>query len=240
MTTPATPRQRIVQRLLAAGKRELDSANAPAGGVLEQMIHGILRENAPRADADLAYRELQTRFFDWNEVRVSSHREIAEALAGLPDADLKAARIIDLLGEVFETTFSFDLESLIKKGLRQAEKQIERYRAANPYMVAYTLQRGLDGHALPIDQAMRRTLARLELLGEAGSGPDAAEPALDHLVPKSRGLAFCEAVSALAHEFCTEANPNCRQCPMNDLCPAGQANLRSVRSNGRASRAKAR
>ena len=69
----------------------------------------MCREGTTREPADKAFRQLQDRFFDWNEVRVSSTRELAEALAGLPHPEARAERIIDFLQEVFETEFSFDL-----------------------------------------------------------------------------------------------------------------------------------
>ena len=40
--------------------------------MLEQFIYGLCREDATREQADRAFRNLCERFFDWNEVRVSS------------------------------------------------------------------------------------------------------------------------------------------------------------------------
>src|SRR5438132_8594655 len=48
--------------------------------VLEQFIYAMLRENATRENADQAFKNLKDRFFDWNEVRVSSTVEIAEMM----------------------------------------------------------------------------------------------------------------------------------------------------------------
>ena len=102
----------------------------PVRPVLEEMVYAILREGATRPDADRAFHRLRSQFFDWNEVRVSAAYEVEEALGGLPQPAVKAQRVIDLLQEVFESTYSFDLEALHKKGLKQAAKQIGRYQAA--------------------------------------------------------------------------------------------------------------
>ena len=111
----------------------------------------ILLRNNSVTNAQKAEMALRTRFVDWNEIRVSSPREIAEAIGDiLPDADARGQRMIDFLQEVFETTFSFDLEALQKKGVKQAAKQLARYQAANDYVVAWVVQHSLGGHALAL------------------------------------------------------------------------------------------
>src|SRR5205807_10304667 len=134
-------------------------------------------------------RGLREHFFDWNEVRVSSVREVAESLAGMPGGETRAQRIIDFLQEVFETTFSFDLEGLQKKGMKQAAKQLARYQAANDYAVAWVVQKSLGGHALPLDTAALRVLRRLGLL-EDGHDLEALRASLEHQIPKLKGADF--------------------------------------------------
>src|SRR3954447_10913182 len=98
-------KQRVGTQLLALGKK----GPAPAvesRPVLEEFVYGLCRAGATPEQADRAYAFLRERFFDWNEVRVSSVRELEEAFEGLPDAEPRAHRIIAFLQEVFETTFS--------------------------------------------------------------------------------------------------------------------------------------
>src|SRR5438552_2888934 len=165
MAMPATTnKQRLLSQLFTMLKKHYGDAGAPERPVLEQMIFAILREDATRADADRAFDRLRGEFFDWNEVRVSAAHEVEEALAGLPHANARAQRIIDLLQEVFESTYSYDLEALHKKGLKQAAKQIGRYQAANEYTVAWVTQQTLSGHAIPIDPPTLRVARRLGLV----------------------------------------------------------------------------
>src|SRR6266481_2587069 len=155
-----TNKQRVLNQILNLRKKAVDPEpeNLP---VLEQFIYGLCREGTTRDLADEAYQKLRDRFFDWNEIRVSSSREIEEAFSDLPDAEARAVRLISFLQEVFETTFSFDLESLHKKGLKQAAKQLARYQAANDYVVAWVIQQTLGGHAIPLDAPSLRALRRL-------------------------------------------------------------------------------
>src|SRR5439155_21488426 len=151
--------------------------------------------------ADRAYKMLRERFFDWNEIRVSSDREIEEALADLPDAEARANRLISFLQEVFETTFSFDLESLHKKGLKQAAKQLARYQAANDYAVAWVTQQTLGGHAIPLDDAGPRVLRRLGML-EDGNNLEELRTGLEHVIPKAKGSLFGDLISQIAEDQC--------------------------------------
>src|SRR2546429_6779700 len=113
-----TNKQRVLTQLFAALKKSHDIAEPESRPVLEQLLYGISREITSRKLADQAYQNLRAQFYDWNEIRVSSVHEVEEALADLPGAEQRAERVLSLLQEVFEATFSFDLESMHKKGLK--------------------------------------------------------------------------------------------------------------------------
>jgi endonuclease III len=200
--------------------------------VLEQFLYAICREGVTREQADRAYRVLREKFYDWNEVRVSSTRELAEALAALPDAEQRAQRLVDFLQEVFETTFSFDLESLQKKGLKQAAKQLARYQAANDYAVAWVTQQSLGGHAIPLDAPAMRVLRRLGML--EGDTPDmeALRASIEHHIPKARGWLFSDLISALAEDHCWDGDPDCPGCPLHNSCPSAQEFKATVAAGG--------
>src|SRR5438876_5424977 len=109
-------KQNVVAQILTKVKKRYEPREPEARPVLEQFLYAICREGASREQADHAFRNLRERFFDWNEIRVSSVREIEEVLGDIPEAEIRANRLVSFLQEVFETTFSFDLESLHKKG----------------------------------------------------------------------------------------------------------------------------
>jgi endonuclease-3 len=218
--TTTTNKQKIVNQLFGLGKGGRH-AEAVARPVLEQFLYAVCREDATRAAADRAYRALEEGFYDWNEVRVSSEEEIAEALAGLSGAGERARRIREFLQEVFETEFSYDLEPLQKKGLKQAAKQLSRYQAANDYAVAWVVQQSLGGHAIPLDGRSVRVLKRMGLLDEEAGNAEAMRASLEHQIPKAKGTQFVDLVSDLAEASCWENDPNCPDCPLHHSCPTG-------------------
>jgi endonuclease-3 len=225
-------KQKILNHILTFLKKRYNPADPEARPVLEHLIYALCREGTTREAADRAYRLLQERFFDWNEIRVSSPQEIQEVLEDLPDSHARAQRIISLLQEVFETNFSFDLEPLQKKGLKQAAKHLARYEAANDYTVSWAVQQSLGGHAVPLDEPSLRVVRRLSLVDGTEENLEALRASLEHLVPKAKGSLFSDLLSALAEEFCKEDEPRCSTCPLCSECPTGQEAKTSVSARG--------
>ena len=218
-----TNKQRLFQQLCSPPARAGRSDDHESRPVVEQFVYAICREGVTRELANRAYRSLQEHYFDWNEVRVSSPRELAETMNCLPDAENRGQRVVDFLQEVFETTYSFDLETLQKKGVKQAAKQLSRYQAANDYVISSVVQHSLGGHAIPLDNSSLRVLQRLGVIEGQTHNLEAICASLEHQVPKAKSASFCDVVSAIAYEYCTEKEPHCSACPVCPHCPTGQA-----------------
>jgi len=237
---PATTnKQRLLNGVFTNLKKRYDPGQRQAQPILEEFVYAICRDGTTRDHADRAFRNLREQFFDWNEVRVSSIREVQEAFGELPDAEERAQRIISFLQEVFETTFSFDLEPLHKKGVKQAAKQLARYQAANDFAVSWVTQQTLGGHAVPVDPPTLRVLRRLGLADHEQEDGEALRASLEHLIPKAKAPLFNELISALADDLCAEDAPQCAACPLAGECLTGQE-AGMVTSAARSSRPKSR
>jgi endonuclease III len=240
MATQTLSKQKVVTQLFTVLGKHAKARPMEARPVLEHFIYAILRENATRDAADRAFKALDDSFYDWNEVRVSSTLEIVEALDGnLADAEVRAQRIIDFLQEIFETTYSFDLEPLLevlqKKGLKQASKQLLRYQAANDYAVAWVMQHSLGGHAIPLDGTALRVLKRMGLI-EDHHDMELLRAAIEHQVPKSKGTQFVDLISTLAEMSCHDDEPVCGGCGLRASCPTGLEARAAVGATGKKSR----
>lgn len=226
MPTQTTSKQKIVTQLFATMAKHVKNKPIESRPVLEQLIYAILRENATRESADQAFEALRGRFFDWNEVRVTSTLEIIETFNGaLSDAEARAQRIVDLLQEIFETTYSFDLEPLLevlqKKGMKQAAKQLMRFQAANDYAAAWVMQQSLGGHVIPLDSTALRVLKRMGMIEELAD-LEAIRASIENQIPKAKGSQFVDLISVLADLHCLEQAPRCSACPLRTACPTGQ------------------
>ncbi len=216
--------------------------------LLEELLFAICREGSTTADADAAYARLRKVFVDWNEIRVSTVQEVADALRPLPNAGLRAGWIIGVLHAVFEMNYSYDLGDMEKKGLKQAAKQVSRYfnekdlksvglkqaakqiarfKQVNDFAVAWVVQRSLGGHAIPLDGPTFRVLRRLNVIEETDADDmESVRGGIEHVIPKSRGPEFTELMSIHAKELCVEKTPLCSACPLKNDCPTGIENLK--------------
>jgi len=225
MPPVTTNKQQILERSLKLLEKKYPVPPEPEKRpVMEELLYAICREGVPTAQADAAFKKLKGSFFDWNEVRVSTVPEVADALAGLPNAGARAQRVIEFLQELFEMTYSFTLEDLEKKGLKQAAKQLGRYQAVTDFGVAWVTQRSLGGHAVPLDEPTLRVVRRLRVVEEEADDTEALRGTLEHYVPKSRGVEFTELFVQHGTAICTEV-PQCAVCPLNKDCPTGIENL---------------
>jgi endonuclease III len=204
---------------------EADPATEPRP-LLEELVYAICREGSTPIDADDAFARLRKAFIDWNEIRVSTVQEVADALRPLPGSGTRAERIIGLLQKVFEERYTFTIDDLEKKGLKQAAKQLSRYKEdVTDYTVAWVVQRSLGGHAIPLDAPTLRVLHRLGAIEEID--PDSLETvrgSIEHVIAKTRGPEFTDLMSMLAKELCIEKDPLCPNCPLRGDCPTGIQN----------------
>jgi endonuclease-3 len=196
--------------------------------VLEAVVYGVCHEGMTREAANQAMARFKDRYFDWNEVRVSSLAEITETLSGFPDAEERARRIRKFLNQLFQKTYGFNLEPLVKKPLKEALKVLHDYEAfSSDFVTATVIQQALGGHAIPVDEEVRRALARL---GVAEADAASLRSALERAVPKNRGVEFLDLIEDLAHDTCVPGIPDCPRCELRRICPYPQAHKADIQA----------
>jgi endonuclease-3 len=179
--------------------------------LLEQLLFACCLENAPFALAEKVYHRLTSNFFDWNEVRVSTVNELAEVMKDLPEPSVAASNLKKVLQGVFESTYSFDLEPLKKQNISQGIKRLQSIEGVTPFVQAFAVQRGLDGHSIPLD---RGALEVLMILGIA-TPPEAAAgqvTGLERAIPKNKGVEFGDLLHQLGADYvATPHSPNVKK-----------------------------
>lgn len=189
--------------------------------VLEQLLYACCVEDAQYDVADECFARLQASLFDWNEVRVTTIRELSEILKGLPDPQRAATQLKQMLHSVFESIYSFEMDTMKKQNLGAAVKQLESYRGSTPYVVSYVVQSSLGGHSIPISPGAMRAMIAVGVASEK----DAANcriPGLERTIPKTKGVEFGSLLHQLGAEMARnpygtdlrsillEINPGCK------------------------------
>ncbi|NLF68726.1 MAG: hypothetical protein GX575_06675 [Candidatus Anammoximicrobium sp.] len=167
--------------------------------LFEHLLYACCLENARPEAADDAFAKLQQTFFDWNEVRVTTIRELSEIMASLPAPVAAATRLKRALQHVFETHYSFDIESLKKQNLGKAVKDLQGIRGVTPFIVDYVTQHGLGGHAIPLSASIIDLLTVLGIVTETEARRNRI-PGLERAVPKAKGVEF----ASLLHQFAAD------------------------------------
>ena len=137
----ATPRMSLFPKMHKVLKRHYKPVPTPDRPVFEHLLYACCLENAPYEAADKALAAVSSSFFDWNEVRVSTVKELAEVMHILPDPAVAANNLKRVLQGVFESTYSFDLESLQKQNLGQAAQRLKKFEGTTPFAINYVTLR---------------------------------------------------------------------------------------------------
>lgn len=168
--------------------------------LLEHLLYACCLENSRYEKADEAFARLQEMYFDWNEIRVTTVTELAEAMGELHDPLAAASRVKRSLQTIFEKQYSFDLETLKKQNLGKAAKELSDLPSLTPFCVDYVTQHALGGHAIPLDQGALQTLAIVGAVtpAEQEKGRVAG---LERAIPKNKGAEFAWLLHQLGAEY---------------------------------------
>jgi endonuclease III len=194
----------LINKVLKVVKKHYKPAAPPKDrSLLQHLLFACCLENSPYEPAEKVFQTLSTDYFDWNEVRVSTIRELAEALKPLNDPQDAATRLKRVLQSVFETHYSFDLEPMKKQNIGQAVKTLEKYNGSTPFVVAYVTQNALGGHAIPINQGLLESMRIVGVISDAEAAKGTV-PGLERIVPKSKGAE----VGSMLHQLGVEMHRN--------------------------------
>ena len=188
----AAKRASLIKKTFTVLKKQFPKVQLPVKDrpILEQLLYACCLENSTPDQATEAFSKVQTRYVDWNEVRVTTVSELTEVMGCLPRAAESARNLRRVLFNVYETHFSFDLSFMAKEGLSKATATINGYYDEIPkFVVNYTVQNGLGGHAIPLSDG---ALDALEILGiVTPKGRQSGKVAgLERTIAKNKGVEF--------------------------------------------------
>jgi endonuclease-3 len=168
--------------------------------VLDHVLYACCLENSLHQDADDVFAKLLESYFDWNEIRVTTTRELASAMSGLRDSSDAAKRLKSTLQSVFEAHYSFDLDFFRKQNLGKAVKEFERLKGTTPFCIGYLTQNALSGHSIPVNDGALQALYVVGIVTEA-EAKKRRTPGLERAIPKSKGVEFASLLHQLGADF---------------------------------------
>ena len=168
--------------------------------LMQQLLYGCCLENASSVAADKALAALESDYYDWNEVRVSTATELSESMHMLPDPLGAGNRARQILQSVFETNYSFDIEQLKKENIGAAVKKLQKLKGVTPFTVAYVTQMTLSGHSIPVGSGALEAFYIVGVVTEKEKQKYLL-PGLERSIPKNAGIEFGSLLNQLGAEL---------------------------------------
>jgi endonuclease-3 len=173
----------------------------------EHILYACCLENSTSDQASEAFGKLQTLYIEWNEVRVSSTKELAEVMDCLTDPTDAAHRIRRTLHNLYEAFYDYDIDFLTKENLGKAQKTIKSFQGKAKkmldFVVDYVTQNGLGGHCIPLNPEAYDILLILDIISK-NERRFKKVPGLERTISKNKGAEF----GALMHAFSVDFAEN--------------------------------
>jgi endonuclease III len=165
-----------IKKLHTTLKRAYDKVTPVAyEDPLDAVVYAMMSESITLRQMHAAEKRFHDYFVDLNDLRVAHPEELADILG----VDNKAVRDMavalgQVLNHIFVQQHTLTLDYLTKMGKRQARQALEELDGITPFAVSYCLVTALQGHAIPVTQAMVNYL-KAEALVHPEASPGSVE-----------------------------------------------------------------
>lgn len=185
--------------------------------LLEKLILHLLLQEAPQTNAARALRRLREVFVDWNDLRVSSIREIATVLEECRVGVEVAYILKEVLGQIFVHGHATTLDHVATGEPDQARRFIGKLKALPSWAGTYIQTVAGHGTAVPLDPHTSRICQRLGLFGRKSSVQTRVQT-LKSIVSEGDVLRFHHLLVEHGKKTCREENPRCDVCNLARDC----------------------
>lgn len=193
-------RATVFAKLYKVLKKHYEPVQAASRNVMENLLYACCLEDSSYQAANDCFARLQESYFDWNEVRVTTVRELGEVFKGIPNSTANALNLRNTLQSVFESQYSFDLEPLKKQNLGKAVALLESYKGTSQFTVAYVTQMNLGGHSIPLGKGGIDVMYIIGAIDEKEASRGVV-PGLERAIPKNKGAEFGSLFHQLAADL---------------------------------------
>lgn len=191
---------------------------------LAMLINIILSQATSDVNSERTFRNLKTRFRNWENILKADEKEIAEAIKIGGLANQKSKVIKDLLEQIKQANGKLSLKFLDKMNDDSARDYLLQFRGIGPKTVACTLLFALQKEVFPLDTHIFRVLKRMGILPEKIADIK-AHKLLDRLVPHGKFYSLHVNLIRLGRKICRPREPLCENCPLIEYCDHGMTQI---------------
>ncbi|MCG3128498.1 MAG: hypothetical protein CHACPFDD_03387 [Phycisphaerae bacterium] len=179
--------RRLKKVIRALRARHGDLPAPSPGDPLAQLILGIFTRDMPEARAHDVIERIRSMVVDYNELRVTSPRELAEYVGEYPDAWTKCEDMSRALNRIFAIRHDVALDWMNSASKKEVREFLARIDGLEPYTRARLRLLGLRHHAFPLDEAMW-AWARQQRIVDEKCTLDEAQAFLERQIPDKEAL----------------------------------------------------
>ena len=176
----------MAQKAAHFGRRWSPAREGYPTEVLDLIIFHKLHLSMGADDALQSFRQLKEKFVDWNEVRISTVREIQEELASSSTLEL-AVFIKDLLEFIHRERQFVSLEFLAEKNLGEIRKYLKQVKGIDSSTVDLILRVRKAHPVFPLNQTLETLLSKIGIF-RRGETRDRKEKLLHDMVEPEKAL----------------------------------------------------
>ncbi len=193
---------------------------------VDELVSTILSQNTNDRNRDLAFDRLREALPTWEQVRDAPVERVIDAIRVAGLGNQKGPRIQAVLQQITEERGSLDLSFLAEMPLEEARQWLLHFKGVGRKTAAIVLQFALRRPAFPVDTHIYRVSGRVGLRPQGISleqTHDLLEASMD---PADYYAAHLNLIR-LGREICHARNPQCEQCPLNDICEYAKSRIAS-------------
>jgi endonuclease-3 len=221
--SPATIRE--IHRRLAKRFGPLDPPRT--WDPVEELVLTVLSQNTSDLNSGRAFDELRHRYPTWEALAAASPSKVADAIRSGGLANIKAPRILAILGEIADRQDGrIDLEWMRDAPTPDVRGYLLSLPGVGPKTAACVLAFSLERPALPVDTHVFRAARRLGFLPDKVDAAKAHD-VMEELVPPKLRVGMHVGLIRLGREICKAGRPRCEVCPLAELCPTAPTVIRA-------------
>ena len=204
------------------GPKSLKPSREPVG----ELIHIILTQNTSDVNSDRTYAALRRTYDSWEDVAAASAPEIADVIRIGGLADIKAARIVDVLARLEADHGRISLDALGGMDDDEAFAYLTSLPGVGPKTAACVLLFALGRPVFPVDTHVHRVANRVGLVDT--KQPAATQAELAPVVPDD--ILYQLHMNMVEHgrRTCRALRPECERCGLGGNCAWHRARARAA------------
>ena len=184
---------------------------------METILFAIMADGVADGRAEAVFEKIRELVVDWNELRVTSAREIEALLEGLPEAGVKAQAVRGFLGRLFLTEHVTTADFMKNWSGSRASKYLDEIESMTESMRARALLKGFEMDVLPASVDIVRVMKRVGVL-DSHLSQERAHEFLKEVVAPKRTYAFFHLVNEHGLTCCHQRGPDCANCCISSDC----------------------